>query len=704
MTPSRYWSRPPPGDETFGARFCPFRTARLVYPLPVKDTARRENRVATGAACLLALLALLATLPLQAQGGGSVTGAYLMVFHACNTAATNCMDPRNHSVYLAQSTDGAAWTRVAGWAPIPGSVPDVIRRGNVLYVYTARNEVTRYHLDTGVQEPPAAVSISGVPSGFVDPSLILDDQRRLALFFLYGRPGSDPAACPPGQPSCENRFGSATEVAGSDGTQFTLDAGDRAGVALSSTGALRSASDPDIFSDGRQFVLYISHGPSISVWTSPDLRGSYGRIGDLAISTGGIPSGHFDAASMRYWTYSHVNQGGVAVIRRAVHSDLSKILGEGDWTTVISGQAVGLAATTNVESPGFAVNTSGTDVSSSADLAVTKSASPNPVAVGGSLTYTIAVTNRGPDAAAGVVLTDDLPPASAFASARVTQGDCSRSGSTVTCAVGALASGATAVATLVVTPAAAGPISNTATVRGNQTDPEGGNNTATVTTSAAHVLHFAQWGNGAGVTSDAVFTNPSATSTAQVKMEFFDNSGLPLAVGFAGLGTRSSVDFSIAPLGAATLSTDGAGALGVGSARAVSNLRLGGVVRFSLPGIGIAGVGESLPLRGFVIPVRRKSGGINSGVAIRNTEDAVVAVTLTLRDTQGASLATVTRSLPPGGHLAEFLHELFPQVPTDDFQGTVGVQTDGGNVAATALELGPAAGQFTALPVAPLPQ
>lgn len=285
-----------------------------------------------------------------------MTGAYLMAFHACDTAVAQCGNPQNHMVYLAQSDDGVSWSLAPGWVPFRGSVPDVIRRGETLYIYSAGGTLVRYRLDTNTLEAPTQVSVSGLEGGFVDPSLIVDERGRLALFFLYGRPGSDPAGCPPGQFSCVNRIGSATEVAESDGAEFALDAGDRITVALSAAGPLRSASDPDVFFDGNRYLLYLSHGPSISVWKSGDLRGAYQKIADLSEGIGGIPSGYFDPASKRYWTYAHVQRGGVAVIRRAVHAGFSRTLAEGDWEVVLTGPSVGLTPTTSVESPGFAVN------------------------------------------------------------------------------------------------------------------------------------------------------------------------------------------------------------------------------------------------------------------------------------------------------------------------------------------------------------
>src|SRR6185369_17097406 len=44
-----------------------------------------------------------------------------------------------------------------------------------------------------------------------------------------------------------------------------------------------------------------------------------------------------------------------------------------------------------------------------ADLAITKSVSPDSVDVGGTATFTLTVTNNGPDPATSVVVTDPIP-------------------------------------------------------------------------------------------------------------------------------------------------------------------------------------------------------------------------------------------------------------------------------------------------------
>jgi uncharacterized repeat protein (TIGR01451 family) len=121
-----------------------------------------------------------------------------------------------------------------------------------------------------------------------------------------------------------------------------------------------------------------------------------------------------------------------------------------------------------------------------ADLAVTKTDSPDPVAVDATLTYTIVVTNQGPQDATGVTVVDRLPSQSAFGSASATSGNCERKGNRVTCKVGNLSAdptkGNTATVTVQVRPDKAGTIENSASVDSVETDPVSLNDTATATT------------------------------------------------------------------------------------------------------------------------------------------------------------------------------------------------------------------------------
>jgi uncharacterized repeat protein (TIGR01451 family) len=74
-----------------------------------------------------------------------------------------------------------------------------------------------------------------------------------------------------------------------------------------------------------------------------------------------------------------------------------------------------------------------------ADLAITKTDSPDPVLVGGVVTYTMAVSNSGPSTATDVTVTDTLPSGVTFVSAAGTDWLCEESNGTVTCTRAALA-------------------------------------------------------------------------------------------------------------------------------------------------------------------------------------------------------------------------------------------------------------------------
>jgi uncharacterized repeat protein (TIGR01451 family) len=118
------------------------------------------------------------------------------------------------------------------------------------------------------------------------------------------------------------------------------------------------------------------------------------------------------------------------------------------------------------------------------DLAITKVDSTDPVRAGRNLTYTITVTNNGPNPATGVTVSDTLPGGLSARSHTASQGSCSGT-TAVTCTLGDLASGATATVTIVIRPTEAGTLSNTASVTGNQPDPSDANNSATQDTTVA---------------------------------------------------------------------------------------------------------------------------------------------------------------------------------------------------------------------------
>lgn len=129
--------------------------------------------------------------------------------------------------------------------------------------------------------------------------------------------------------------------------------------------------------------------------------------------------------------------------------------------------------------PTAKITVSGT---SAADLAVAKADAPDPVTIGENVTYTITVTNNGPDTATGVTVTDPLPAGSALVSASASQGSCSGT-TTVSCDLGSLANGASATVTIVVMTTAVGTLSNTAAASASTADPTSANNAASAATT-----------------------------------------------------------------------------------------------------------------------------------------------------------------------------------------------------------------------------
>jgi uncharacterized repeat protein (TIGR01451 family) len=123
-----------------------------------------------------------------------------------------------------------------------------------------------------------------------------------------------------------------------------------------------------------------------------------------------------------------------------------------------------------------------TNIVSSSDLAITKTASPNPIKQGNTLTYTLGVTNNGPSDATNVTATDTLPSTVSYISATPTQGTCSQASGTVTCLLGTMISGSSASITIQVTAVTPSSAVNSASVTADQPDPNSSNNTATQTT------------------------------------------------------------------------------------------------------------------------------------------------------------------------------------------------------------------------------
>ena len=161
--------------------------------------------------------------------------------------------------------------------------------------------------------------------------------------------------------------------------------------------------------------------------------------------------------------------------------------GGGTATLTLTATVVSTAAQTNTatisDSDQFDPNTannsgSATETPQQADLAVGKTVSDPTPNVGDLITYTITVSNAGPDAATGVTVQDTLPAGLTFQSSTASQG--SYDPGTGVWTVGTVAAGATQTLTITALVDSPGVQANTASVAdADQFDPNPGNNTDT---------------------------------------------------------------------------------------------------------------------------------------------------------------------------------------------------------------------------------
>ena len=240
------------------------------------------------------------------------------------------------------------------------------------------------------------------------------------------------------------------------------------------------------------------------------------------------------------------------------------------------------------------------------------------------------------------------------------------------------------------------------------------------------VLDFAHFANGEGIVSEMVFVNvatrpsgPGPTPFHAVippsrpTLYFYDKGGHPIdpesVVDLTGdleitedgaLTVRTEME----PLGELTISTHGRGEGVSGSVKVVSDGPIGGVLRFDLPGIGVAGVGASPPVRDAIFPARRQAGGISTAAAIHNPGEEAMAVSCQLMKA-GAVLEEEEIPLEANGQEARYIEELFPRTDTSDFVGSVRCTAPGeGMFTGVAVELDADNRIFTTLPVLPVPE
>ena len=246
---------------------------------------------------------------------------------------------------------------------------------------------------------------------------------------------------------------------------------------------------------------------------------------------------------------------------------------------------------------------------------------------------------------------------------------------------------------------------------------------------AATVLYFAHFANGGnaeeqGIRSELVFVNVQTEASRPAPTPFHKDipASRPVIYFYDREGRRidpeSVVDLTddlevqedgglavrteMAPLGELTIATHGRGEEVSGSVKVVSEGAIGGVLRYSVPGIGVTGVGAGLPVGDALFPARRRQGGIRTAAALRNLGGEAMDLTCRLMS-GGAVLEETTITLEPNGQTSWFIEDEFTATDTTDFAGTVRCTAPKeGKYTGLAVEVDAANRIFTTLPVVPL--
>ncbi len=106
-----------------------------------------------------------------------------------------------------------------------------------------------------------------------------------------------------------------------------------------------------------------------------------------------------------------------------------------------------------------------------ADLKITVQAAGDPTVLSSTVVLTLTATNQGPAGAASVLVYDLLPPGLQLVSAAPSQGSVCAGTTTIECALGTIANGASATVTITTKVVLPGPASNSASVASNEPDP-----------------------------------------------------------------------------------------------------------------------------------------------------------------------------------------------------------------------------------------
>ena len=245
-------------------------------------------------------------------------------------------------------------------------------------------------------------------------------------------------------------------------------------------------------------------------------------------------------------------------------------------------------------------------VSDTTDLAVTLTDTPDPVQVGGVVTYQATVVNNGPSAGLNVVAAFAFTAGATVVETGGCPGTVTTSPGVVSCPIGTMAAGATVLPFIRLTPTTSNPITVVVSITSDQGESQTANNVATATTTVGNVP------------TTFTVTNANDSGPGSLRQAILDAN--------ARLGTTDTIWFSIPGSGlrSITLLTALPAITDPVTIDATIQLGFAGTPIVELNGNGLSGIGLDISaggttIRGFIV---NRFGG--EGILVRSGTGSVI--------------------------------------------------------------------------------